>query len=257
PVPRTCETPAGMLNSIGLENPGIDAFIHTKLPLFIKIGVPIIVSIASETSPREFVSLAERLDSIPEVAGIELNISCPNLKDGKSRQASHALIAQDARATQRLVRMVRKATKKVLITKLSPNVTCITDIAEAAQDAGSDALSLINTLTAMGIDVVTRSPKIAAVTAGLSGPAIRPVALRMVWEVYNKVKIPLIGMGGITDTASALEFFIAGARAISVGTGNFVNPNASVEIVDGIRQYLEKNNLRSVKKLVGSLLCKL
>ncbi|MEW6075585.1 MAG: dihydroorotate dehydrogenase [Candidatus Omnitrophota bacterium] len=256
PVPRTCETPAGMLNSIGLENPGIDAFLHKKLSLFKKIGVPIIVSIASQSSPDEFVALAERLDSIEAVSGIELNISCPNLKNGTLRRVSHALIAQDVRATQRLVRMVRRVTKKMLITKLSPNVTCITDIAEAAEDAGSDALSLINTLTAMGIDVATRSPKIAAVTAGLSGPAIRPVAVRMVWEVYKKVKIPLIGMGGITDTASALEFFIAGASAISVGTGNFVNPNASVEIIDGIRQYLITHNLRSIKKLVGSLLCK-
>jgi dihydroorotate dehydrogenase (NAD+) catalytic subunit len=255
PVPRTCETPAGMLNSIGLENPGIDVFIDKKLPFFKKIGVPIIVSIASEASAEEFIALAERLDGIQEVSGLELNISCPNLKDAKSGRGSHALIAQDAQATQRLVKMVRKVTKKVLITKLSPNVTSITDIAEAAEDAGSDALSLINTLTALCIDVKSRRPKIATITAGLSGPAIKPVAVRMVWEVYKRVKIPLIGMGGITDTESALEFFIAGASAISVGTGNFLNPKVSTEIIGGITQYLEKNNIRSIKKLTGSLLC--
>lgn len=245
--PRTCETPAGMLNSIGLENPGLEGFIREKLPALKKIGVPLIISIASEADPAEFSVLARRLDKIKEVSAIELNISCPNVK-------SHArLISQDPRATFEAVKIARQATSKVLITKLSPNVTSIADIALSAQKAGSDAVSLINTLTGMCIDTDKRSPKIAAVTAGLSGPAVRPVAVRMVWEVYNKVKIPIIGMGGIIDTPSALEFFIAGAAAISVGTANFINPRASVEILSGLKNYLAHKGIKSIKDISGSL----
>jgi dihydroorotate dehydrogenase (NAD+) catalytic subunit len=244
--PRTCETPAGMLNSIGLENPGIEVFLKEKLPALIKIGVPVIVSIASEGDPAEFLALARRLDKITRVAAIELNISCPNIKNSK-------LISQDPKATYDVVRKVRKATKKTLITKLSPNVTDITEIAGAAEAAGADALALINTLTAMSIDTETRKPKIAAVTAGLSGPAIRPVAIRMVWEVYQKIKIPIVGMGGIMDTSSALEFFLAGATAISVGTANFINPRVSVEIIEGLKKYLSGHKIKDIKILTGSL----
>lgn len=255
--PRTCETPAGMLNSIGLENPGLENFLKEKLPLLKKYGPPIIISIASEEDPREFVALARRLDKIKEVSAIELNISCPNIRTQArppGRQAGKAaLIAQDARATYELVKKVRKATKKPLITKLSPNVTCISEIAQAAEAGGSDAVSLINTFIGMSIEVEERKPKIAAVTGGLSGPAIRPIALSMVWEVYQKIKIPIIGMGGIMDTLSALEFFIAGARAVSIGTANFINPKASVEIIEGIRKYLIKNKIGNIKILVGSL----
>jgi len=246
PVPRTCETPAGMLNSIGLENPGIDKFIKEKLPILKKTGVPIIVSIASEKDPREFVELAKQLDKIKEVAALELNISCPNLK-------TKTLISQDAQATYDLVRSARRATKKTLITKLSPNVTDIAEIALAAERAGSDAIALINTLTAMSIDVEKRRPKLAMASGGLSGPAIRPIALRMVWEVYQKVKIPLIGMGGIIDTQSGLEFFLAGATAISVGTGNFINPKVSIEIIEGIKKYMLKNKIKDIKNLIGGL----
>lgn len=248
PSPRTCETPAGMLNSIGLENPGMDKFIAEKLPLLGKIGVPIIVSIASEDNPQEFVSLAQRLDKIKEVAAIELNISCPNIKSHIAK-----LIAQDANATHELVSAVRKATKKTLITKLSPNVTDITEIALAAERAGSDAVSLVNTFTGMSIDAETRKPKIASVTGGLSGPAIRPIAVRMVWEVYQKIKIPIVGMGGIMDASSALEFILAGATAISVGTANFINPKASIEIIEGIKKYLIKNKIKDIKTFIGSL----
>ncbi len=245
--PRTCETPAGMLNSIGLENPGLEVFIREKLPLLKKIGVPVIVSIASESDPVEFSVLAKRLDKIKEVCAIELNISCPNVK-------SHAqLISQDPHATFEAVKIARSATSKVLITKLSPNVTCISDIALSAQKAGSDAVSLINTLTGMSIDVDKRVPKIAAVTGGLSGPAVRPVAVKMVWEVYNKIKIPIIGMGGIIDVPSALEFFIAGATAVSVGTANFINPRSSVEILNGLKNYLARKGIRSIKDISGSL----
>jgi dihydroorotate dehydrogenase (NAD+) catalytic subunit len=250
---RTCETPAGMLNSIGLENPGIEGFLAGKLPALVKIGVPIIASIASESNPKEFVVLARRLDRIKEVAAIELNISCPNIKDKKQKRKDTRLIAQDARATYAVVKAVRKVTKKTLITKLSPNVTDIVEIARAAKAAGSDALALINTVYGMSIDVATRKPKIAMGSGGLSGPAIRPIALRMVWEVFKKVRLPIIGMGGIIDTLSALEFFLAGASAISIGTVNFVNPKASTEILDGLKRYLVKNKIKDIKKLIGSL----
>ncbi|MDD5477302.1 MAG: dihydroorotate dehydrogenase [Candidatus Omnitrophica bacterium] len=244
--PRTCETPAGMLNSIGLENPGINKFIKEKLPFLKKLTIPIIVSIAAEESPDEFAILAKQLDSIDEVSAIELNISCPNLHKDK-------LISQDAKDTFELVSSVRKLTRKCLITKLSPNVISISEIALAAQDAGSDAVALINTLGGMSIDVNKRVPKLGSWAGGLSGPAIRPVAVKMVWEAYNKIKIPIIGMGGIMDTASALEFLIAGSSAISIGTANFINPKASLEIICGLEQYMADNNIQDLSKLTGKL----
>lgn len=247
PAPRTCETPAGMLNSIGLENPGQEAFIREKLPSLKKIGVPIIVSIASEDDPEEFIILARRLDKIEGVAAIELNISCPNIRGKKY------LISQDAKATYEIVNRVRSATKKALITKLSPNVTDIVEIAKAAEEAGIDAISLVNTLTGMSIDTRTRKPKIASGIAGLSGPAIRPVAVRMVNEVYRNIELPIIGMGGIIDALSALEFIIAGATAISVGTANFINPAVTAEIILGLKKYFILNKIRDIKELTGSL----
>jgi dihydroorotate dehydrogenase (NAD+) catalytic subunit len=266
PPPRTCETPAGMLNSIGLENPGIAAFLKEKLPFLKKTGVPIIMSIASEDEPGEFIELARRLDRVDSVVALELNISCPNIKvhgsefivqSQKQRTMNYEprtkLISQDAEATYNLVKAVRRITKKTLITKLSPNVTDITEIALAAQDAGSDAVSLINTLTGMSVDVNKRKPKIAALTGGLSGPAIRPVAVRMVWEVYQKIKIPVIGMGGIIDVSSALEFFIAGSTAISVGTANFINPQVTAEIIRGLEKYLIQNKISDIRQIIGSL----
>jgi dihydroorotate dehydrogenase (NAD+) catalytic subunit len=256
PPPRTCETPAGMLNSIGLENPGIEKFLEEKLPLLKKAGPPVIVSIASEGDPGEFVALARTLDKVREVAAIELNISCPNIKHARRTTRGALLISQDPKATYEIVRKVRRATRKPLITKLTPNVTCISDIAVAAESAGSDAVSLINTLTGMSIDVNARIPKIAMGIAGLSGPAIRPVAVKMVWEVFQKVKIPIIGMGGIVDAESALEFLIAGATAVSVGTGNFINPRVTIEIIAGLKKYLQTNKISSIQNLVGSLKCK-
>jgi len=256
PPPRTSETPAGMLNSIGLENPGLEVFLEEKLPGFIKIGVPIIVSISSEDDPREFLMLARRLDKIKEVAAIELNISCPNIGSRRTPNTEHRtpkLISQDPKATYNLMKAVRKVTKKTIITKLSPNITDITEIALAAKQAGSDAVSLVNTITAMSIDTETKQPKIAMITGGLSGPAIRPIAVRMVWEVYQKIKVPIIGMGGIIDVSSALEFFMAGATAIAIGTANFINPRVSVEIIKGLKKYLIKNKIRDIKKLIGSL----
>ncbi|MDD2927485.1 MAG: dihydroorotate dehydrogenase [Candidatus Omnitrophica bacterium] len=247
PAPRTCETPAGLLNSIGLENPGLEIFIQDKLPFLKKIGIPIIMSIASEEESLEFLELVSRINLIKEVVAVELNISCPNVQ-GRSN-----LISQDAESTYKIVQEVRKITDKVLITKLSPNVTSIGAIAEAAEKAGSDAVALINTLGGMSIDVEQRKPKVAAGIAGLSGPAIRPVAVRMVWEVFNKVKIPIIGMGGIMDVSSALEFIIAGATAVSIGTANFINPKISAEIVSGLKEYLTRNKIADIQDLTGSL----
>jgi len=247
PPPRTCETPAGMLNSIGLENPGWDVFIREKLPVLRGIGIPVILSIASEAGPQEFAELAAKADKVKDISAVELNISCPNVR-GKPN-----LISQDSKSTYAVVKMVRKVTRKSIITKLSPNVTRITDIAEAAQDAGSDALSLINTLTGMSINPQTRKPRISMGVAGLSGPAIKPVAVRMVWEVYQKARIPIIGMGGIMNTQDALEFFIAGASAVSVGTANFINPGVSIELVAGIQKYLAVNKIKNIKELTGSL----
>lgn len=247
PLPRTCETPAGMLNSIGLENPGVDVFLQKKLDYLKRLKIPLIVSIASERDPQEFITLARRLDKIKEVAAIELNISCPNIK------SKVKLISQDAKATYDLVRKTRAATGKTLITKLSPNVTDITEIAQAATDAGSDALALINTVQGMCIDTQKRRPKISMGVGGLSGPAIRPIALRMVWEVHRKVKIPIIGMGGITDTSGALEFFLAGASAIAVGTANFIDPASTIEIISGIEKYLARNKMKNMRQLIGGL----
>ncbi len=246
--PRTCETPAGMLNSVGLENPGIDVFLKEKMPFLAGYKVPVIVSIASESDNREFIELARRLDHCREAAAIELNISCPNIRHTTARPGT-SLIAQDAGATYRLVKAVRAVTKKTIITKLSPNVTDIVSIAAAAEEAGSDAVALINTITGMSIDASSRKSRIGAVIGGLSGPAIRPVAVRMVWEVSRRVSIPVIGMGGICDTDSALEFLLAGASAVAVGTGNFLSPSLADEIVKGIREYMRENRFGSVSML--------
>ena len=235
-----------MLNSIGLENPGLEVFIQEKLPFLKKIGVPIIISIASEEDPEEFIVLVKRLTKIKEASAIELNISWPNI-------GHKSLIAQDSKAAYNLIRAVRKVTTKTLITKLSPNVTDITEAALAAQNAGSDAISLINTLTGMSIDVETKKPRLSTITGGLSGPAIRPIAVRMVWEVYQKIKIPIIGMGGIIDTFSALEFFLAGATAIAIGSANFVQPRITIEIIAGLKKYLAENKIKDIRVLVGAL----
>ncbi len=248
PPPRTCETPSGMLNSIGLENPGLEAFIREKLPKAASFGVPVIVSVAAEHDADEFSVLLERLSPLASVAAFELNISCPNVSHGRP-----ALIAQDAKATAAVVRRARRATDKPLIAKLSPNVTDIVEIASAAYDSGCDGLALINTLTGMSIEVRTRRPKISRIVAGLSGPAIRPVAVRMVWEVARKIPVPIIGMGGIIDTFSALEFFLAGATAVAVGTAHFVNPAAAPEIVRGLSQYLKEHRFGSIRDIIGTV----
>lgn len=243
--PRVIETPSGMLNSIGLENPGVDRFVKDKLPSLQKFKVPIIASIASE-SVDEYKELAKRLDGVKGIAAIEINISCPNIRTSQ-------LFAQSEAATEEVVKAVRSATKKTIITKLSPNVTDIVSIAKAAESAGSDALSLINTVQAMAVDMGTKKSRLGDVTGGLSGPAIKPVALFMVWRVYNKVKIPVIGMGGIMGWQDAIEFILCGSTAVAVGTANFVNPNAAAETAKGIKKYLQKEKIKDIHKLIGGL----
>jgi len=255
--PRIVETPCGILNAIGLENPGVEDFIQEKLPFLKKIEVPIIVSIGGETK-EEFAELARRLSKEEGISGLELNISCPNVQQatshtlagtGKPQAPSQKLIAQDEDATYELVKAVRKNTNLTLITKLSPNVTDIVTIAKAAVRGGSDALSLINTFSAMAIDIETRKPKLGNIIGGLSGPAIKPLALKTVWEVAQQIDIPIIGMGGIMNWQDALEFIIAGASAIAIGTANFINPQSALEIVQGLEDYLRKNKIESIQEL--------
>lgn len=244
-MPRICETSAGMLNAIGLQNEGVDDFIKEKMPYLSKIGAPIIVSI-SGNNIDEFFILARRIDKINSVSGIELNISCPNLK-------TKILIAQDSKLTYEVVKAVRKITNRTLITKLSPNVTDIVEIAEAAESAGSDAVSLVNTFSGMAIDIDTRKPKLGNIVGGLSGPCIKPIALRMVYEVSRKINIPVIGIGGIMNSDDAIEFMLAGAMAIQVGTANFIDPNISGKIVKGIEAYLKKHKIEKIEDIVGGL----
>jgi len=243
--PRIVETPAGMLNAIGLQNVGLQAFIEEKLPYLRKLGPPIIVNIAGE-SIQDYVELAKRLSDQKGVSGIELNISCPNVADG-------LIFGCNAVLANKLVARVRQATRLPLIPKLSPNVTDVAEIARALADGGADALSLINTLIGMAIDVRTRRPKLGNVTGGLSGPAIRPIAVRMVWEVARAVKLPLIGMGGIMTADDALEFLIAGATAVAVGTANFTSPSSAERIIDGIEAYLVRRKVKRVTDLTGSM----
>ncbi len=245
PPPRICETPAGMLNAIGLQNPGVEVFISEKMPALRELGVPIIVNIAGE-SVADYVSLAERLSDCADIAALELNLSCPNVKRGGMQ------FGIDGELTERVVAAVREATELPLIAKLSPNVTDIVGIAEAARDGGADALSLINTLLAISIDIDRREPTLANVTGGLSGPAIRPVAVRMVWEVAQAVDLPIIGMGGITSAADALQFIMAGATAVAVGTANFVEPGISGRIIDDLENFCQQAGVARVADLIGT-----
>ena len=250
--PRVAETPSGMLNSIGLENSGVESFIEEKMPYLRKLGIPVIVSVGGE-KPRDFIKLARRLDRVRGIAGLEINISCPNLGGPRAKGERYKLFSQDRRATYRIVKTVRRATTLTVITKLTPNVTDITEIAKAAEDAGSDALSLVNTYAAMGVDISSREPLIGNVTGGLSGPAIKPIALKAVWDVYNSVDIPIVGMGGIMGPDDAIEFMICGASAVALGTANFVHPDKSVEIIGGLKYYIKSSGLKSAKDLTGSL----
>ena len=246
PPPRIAETPCGMLNAIGLENVGIETFVTEKLPFLQTLTPPLIVNIYGKLED-EYTRLAARIEDVEAIAGIEVNISCPNVKAGGMA------FGVDPQAAFSVVQAVRKQTGKCLIVKLSPNVTDITEIARAAEDAGADCLSLINTLTAMAIDIETRRPRLANITGGLSGPAIKPVALRMVWQVARIAKVPVIGIGGIMSAEDALEFIIAGASAIQVGTANFVNPHATTDIIDDIEKFLADRNIAKISDLIGTL----
>lgn len=245
-MPRIVETPGGMLNAIGLQNVGVDAFIEKKVPFLRDISTPVVVNFFGNTV-EEYAELAEKLDAIPEVAGIEVNISCPNVKHGG------IVFGTDAKSAHSVVSAVRSATIKPLIIKLSPNVTDIVEMALACEEAEADALSLINTITGMAIDIKTRRPALANITGGLSGPAIKPVALRMVWQVSRAVSIPIIGIGGITSATDVVEFLLAGATAVQVGTANFMSPAASQRIAEDLERYLHENGIHDVKELIGAL----
>jgi len=246
PPPRIVETPSGMLNAIGLENVGFEAFEKDKMPFLRTLTTPIIVNIYGKTV-EDYGELASRLDQIQGISGIEVNISCPNVKEGG------VTFGIDPQSTYRVVQAVRKKTSLPVIVKLTPNVTDITKIAKSSEEGGADAVSLINTLAGMAVDVETRRPKLANVTGGLSGPAIKPVALRMVWQVSRAVGIPVIGIGGIMCARDALEFLIAGAVAIEVGTANFVNPRVTMDIIDGIEKFMAEKGLKDIAEIINSL----
>ena len=245
PPVRIFETASGMINAIGIENPGIDGFITQKLPGLKKIGVPLIISILGHDE-EQFVGIIEKLNAQGGITAVELNLSCPNLKH-------KVLVAQDPAATARLVGKIKSLSKFPIIAKLSPNVTDIAEIAQAAQDGGADAVSLVNTFTAMAIDIKTRKSRIGNFTGGLSGPAIKPIALYMVQKVASQVKIPVIGMGGIMTASDALEFLVAGASMIAVGTANFINPRAPIDVLEGIESFMKENKISDIREIIGSL----
>lgn len=246
PSPRMAETPAGMLNAIGLENVGLKVFVAEKLPWLCSRKVTVIVNVLGETV-QDYCRLAHELTGAEGVHGLELNISCPNVKAGG------IAFGVNGRAAAELVSQARKATPLPLWVKLSPNVSDICEIARAVEDAGADAVSLINTLRGMAIDVKKRKPVLASVFGGLSGPALKPIALRMVYEVAQAVKIPVIGLGGIASAEDAIEFILAGATAIQIGTANFLDPGTPIKVIQGIEKYLKENGMKSVAELVGGL----
>ena len=243
PVPRVAEVYGGMLNAIGLQNPGIDVFVERDIPYLKKAGATIIVNVCGK-SEKDYLEVVERLADQP-VDLLEINVSCPNVKEGG------IAFGQDPKALYDITKAVKAKAKQPIIMKLSPNVTDITEMAKAAVDAGSDALSLINTLTGMKIDIERRDFVLANKTGGMSGPAIKPVAVRMVYQVANAVDVPIIGMGGISTAEDALEFIMAGATAVSVGTANFINPATTLEVVDGIKTYMERHQINDINELIG------
>ena len=245
--PRIAETPSGMLNSIGLQNPGVDHLKEVELPWLAAQGATTIVNVSGH-SFGEYVAVIEALEEAP-VDAYEVNISCPNV------DAGGMTIGTDPASVTEVVKRCREATERPLIVKLTPNVTDITEIARAAEAAGADALSLINTLMGMAIDAERRKPLLARVVGGFSGPAVKPVALRLVWECHKAVKIPLLGMGGIASGVDAVEFMLAGATAVAVGTANFYNPTATVEVIAGIADYCERHGVSDVNELIGALEC--
>ena len=246
PSPRICETACGMLNAIGLQNVGLKSFLKDKLPYLKNFDTKIVVNILGKNI-QEYVRLSKSLDDAG-VDAIELNVSCPNVKKGG------IAFGTDKKILAKLITKVKQSVSSAtVITKLSPNVSNIPDFAKTAEDSGSDAISLINTIPGMAIDIETRRPKLANITGGLSGPAIKPIALRMVWEASGAVGIPVIGVGGIINADDAIEFMLAGAAAIQVGTGNFLNPQATVEIIAGLQKYLKRKAIHDIKKVIGNI----
>ncbi|PKP35459.1 MAG: dihydroorotate dehydrogenase [Bacteroidetes bacterium HGW-Bacteroidetes-17] len=246
PYPRMAETPSGMLNAVGLQNKGIDYFINTIYPRIKKYDTQIIPNI-NGSIVEDYIEVAEKLNEIDGIKAIELNISCPNVKEGGM---AFGISCPSAIA---VTKAIRDAYKRTLIVKLSPNVTDITEIAKGVEGAGADSISLINTLLGMAINPKTRRPILSTITGGLSGPAIKPIAIRMVWQVYNAVKIPIIGMGGIMNTDDAIEFFLAGSSAIQIGTANFIDPQISIKILEGIEKYCVENKIADFKELIGAM----
>ena len=244
--PRMAETPAGMLNAVGLQNKGVDYFVSNIYPEIKNFDTHIIVNVSGSTL-EDYAECAARLNHLDKVPAIELNISCPNVKEGGMAFGTSACSAAE------VVKAVRKAYDKTIIVKLSPNVTDITEIARAVEYEGADAVSLINTLLGMAIDINKQKPILSTVSGGLSGPCVKPIALRMVWQTYNAVKIPVIGMGGISSWQDAIEFILAGSSAIQIGTYNFIDPTISIKVLDGIIAYMNKHNIQDINDLVGQL----
>jgi len=245
PPPRIFETEGGIINSIGLQNPGFQAFIKNKLPYYRNLKTHLIINFFGK-SQREYIELARRFDSVSGISGLEMNISCPNIKRGG------IVFGTDPQMAYRLVQAVRKATTLTLIVKLSPNVTDIALMAKSVEEGGADAVSLVNTFRAMAINIHTRKPELGNMIGGLSGPAIKPIALRMVWEVNQAVHIPIIGMGGIMNAEDAIEFILVGASAIQIGTANLINPKTGIEVIHGIKKYLSQNKINHIQKLIGA-----
>ena len=244
--PRMAETPSGMLNAVGLQNKGIDYFVNHIYPTLKDIDTNVMINLSGSTI-EDYIKTAEIINTLDKIPGIELNISCPNVKEGGMAFGVSCL------AASQVVAEVRKVYHKELMVKLSPNVTDIAEIAKGVEGAGADSISLINTLLGMAIDAKTREPVLSTITGGLSGPAVKPIALRMVWQVAKAVKVPVIGLGGIMNATDAIEFMLAGATAIQVGTANFIDPAISVKIVDGIDNYLNKNGFSSARDIIGAL----
>ena len=246
PYPRMAETPSGMLNAVGLQNKGVDYFVDHIYPEVQKIGTAIIVNV-SGSCIDDYVQTASIINTLDDIPAIELNISCPNVKQGGMA------FGVNPESAAQVVSAVRKAYDKTLIVKLSPNVTDITEIARAVEGAGADSVSLINTMLGMAIDAEKRKPILSTITGGMSGPAVKPVALRMVWQTAKAVKIPVIGLGGICSATDAIEFLLAGASAIQIGTANFIDPSISEKVIDGIADYLQRHNFNSVQEIIGAL----
>ncbi|TDN99940.1 dihydroorotate dehydrogenase [Sunxiuqinia elliptica] len=244
--PRMAETPSGMLNAVGLQNKGVDNFIQNIYPNIKDIDSNFIVNVNGSTI-EEYIELTERINELDKIPAIELNISCPNVKEGGMA------FGVSCPSAEAVVKAVRRVYDKPLIVKLSPNVTNIAEIAKAVEGQGADSVSLVNTFLGMAVDANSRKPVLSTITGGLSGPAIKPIALRMVWQVYQAVQIPVIGMGGIMNATDAIEFMLAGASAVQVGTAIFIDPTIPTQIVEGIDSYMEKNNMHSMSDLIGGL----